>query len=95
MIQVRIFPKTKSAAQSGHANLGFWILEATGSIGSIRDLETAWNTTSDTLRQLRLEFQSLDDARTFADKHQLRYTIEDVKKASPRRRTYAENFRHV
>jgi hypothetical protein len=95
MIHARIFSTLKSAAQSGRAKEGHWILEVSGTPGSIRDLETAWNSTADTLRQITLKFDSLEDARAFADRHQLRYTIETTKSASPRRRTYAENFRHA
>ena len=95
MIHARIFSTLKSTAQSGRARQGHWTLEVNGTPGSIRDLETAWNSTSDTLRQIKLTFDSLEDARAFADRHQLRYVIETVKNASPRRRTYAENFRHA
>lgn len=95
MIHTRIFSTLKSAAQAGRAKQGQWILEVRGTPGSIRDLETAWNSTADTLRQITLKFHTLEDARVFVDRHQLRYTVEAPKAASPRRRTYAENFRHA
>ena len=95
MIHARIFSTLKSTAQAGRAKQGQWTLEVSGTPGSIRDLETAWNSTADTLRQIALKFNSLEEARAFADRHQLRYTIETTKSASPRRRTYAENFRHA
>ena len=95
MIHARIFSTTKSTAQSGKSIQGRWTLEVRGTPGSIRDLETAWNSTGDTLRQITLKFDSLQDARAFADRHQFRYTIETTKSASPRRRTYAENFRRA
>lgn len=95
MIHARIFATIKSAAQSGRARQGRWVLEVSGTPGSIRDLETAWNSTSDTLRQIKLTFNSLPEARSFADQRQLRYSIETTKNATPRRRTYAENFRHA
>ena len=95
MIHAQIFSTVKSSAQSGRAKQGQWTLEVSGTPGSIRDLETAWNSTSDTLRQITLKFDSLEDARAFADRHQLRYVIETTKRSSPKRRTYAENFRHA
>lgn len=95
MIHARIYTTLKSPAQAGRAKQGQWFLEIHGTPGSVRDMETAWNSTSDTLRQITLKFNTLEDARIFANNHQLRYTIETIKVASPRRRTYAENFRHA
>lgn len=95
MIKVKIYPSKKSTTQSGRTREGSWILDVESNPGSIRDLETAWNATSDTLRQIKLTFESLVAARAFADRHHLRYSITNLNTASPRRRTYAENFRHA
>ncbi len=93
MIRARIYATTKSAMQSGHACQGTWTLIVLGTPGSIRDLETAWNSTADTLRQIKLTFDSFAEAKAYADRHHLCYVVDDAKVASARRRTYAENFR--
>ncbi|MDP3371590.1 MAG: ETC complex I subunit [Candidatus Paracaedibacteraceae bacterium] len=95
MIYAKIYPTKKSPTQSGRARQAGWVLDVESNPGSIRDLETAWNATSDTLRQIKITFDSLISARTFADSHNLKYSIDAAHIASPRRRTYAENFRRA
>ncbi len=94
MIKARIIPAKKSVTQSGHTKKSDWMIEFVGSVGVARDNEAAWNATSDTFRQINLYFSSLDDAKQYAEKHHLNYTIENKNEANPRRRSYAENFKH-
>ncbi len=93
MIQAKIYQKNQPTTQAGRARLNEWVLEIQSQPGSIRDLETAWNATADTLRQIKLTFNSLMEAREFADNQNIRYSISTTHTAAPRRRTYAENFR--
>lgn len=95
MIHAKIYPTKNSPTQSGRSRQRKWILDVESTPGSIRDLETAWNATSDTLRQIKLTFDSLLSARAFADTHHLKYSIDTMHTPSPRRRTYAENFRRA
>ncbi len=93
MIRARIYSTAKTATQSGRAKQGVWTLEIQGTPGSIRDLQTTWNSTSDTLRQIKVTFTSFAEAKAYADRHQLFYIVDEAKSSRMRRRTYAENFR--
>jgi hypothetical protein len=92
MIRAHIFQSEKPATQSGKARKGKWTLEVRGTPGSIRDFETAWNASSNTLRQIRIEFDCLESAKSYADHHGLVADIDLPRQPSPRRRTYTDNF---
>ena len=91
-MQVRIFQPPKTAMQSGRANTRRWVLEFEPE--SPRQVEPlmGWTSSSDTKGQLRLWFDSKDEALAYAQKHGLMYTLEEPRKPTVRPKAYADNF---
>ena len=93
-MMARIFKPSKSAMQSGPAKTDMWVLEFdTNSSKKIEPL-MGWTGSSDTQGQVRLTFETKEEALAYVEKHGLAYTIteNDVRKPIVRKNGYGENF---
>lgn len=90
----RIFRPTKTAMQSGQAKTKEWVLEHEPQ--SARQVEPlmGWTSSSDTKAQVRLEFDSKDDAIAYAKRNGLAYRVLEPKTRKPIRKSYADNFKY-
>ena len=87
-----IYQKAKTAMQSGRAGKNVWILEMDTPHDCALDNTTGWIASRDTIKQVQLCFPDKESAIFYAKSRQLLYVVKDVMVASPRRRTYTENF---
>lgn len=89
----RIFKPAKSAMQSGYVRSKDWVLEH--EMTERREVEPlmGWTTSGDTGAQVRLFFDSKDEAIAYAEKHGLAYTISEPQPRKPVRKSYADNFK--
>jgi hypothetical protein len=94
MAQARIFRPTKTAMQSGRAQTGKWLLEYEPASRRTPDPLMGWASARDTLNQVRLRFDTLEEALAFAQKHALDYTVIEPQERSPKPKAYADNFRY-
>lgn len=90
---VRIYKPAKTAMQSGEARTKEWVLEFEPEAKSAPDPLMGWISSSDTKAQVRLEFDSKDEAVAFAVREGYAYTVVEPKPRKPIRKTYADNFR--
>ena len=83
----------KNAMQSGTANTRQWVLEFAAS--TPREIEPlmGWTSSSDTRRQVTLQFPSREDAIAYAERNGISYVIEEPKQRPVRPKSYADNFR--
>ena len=83
----------KSAMQSGVANTRQWVLEFAAS--TPREIEPlmGWTSSSDTRRQITLQFPSREDAIAYAERRGISYVVEEPKQRPVRPKSYADNFR--
>lgn len=89
----RIYRPAKSAMTSGRGNSRHWVLEFDPADRRQLDPVMGWTSSSDTRRQLRLRFDTQDEAVAYAQRHKLAYRLEPER---PRRRhlkAYADNFK--
>ena len=93
-MQVRIFRQTKSATQSGRANTGRWVLEFEPQAPREVEPLMGWTSSADTRAQVRLWFDSEEDAVAYARRHGLMYTVETPREHRVRPKAYADNFRY-
>lgn len=89
----RIFRPAPNAMQSGDGNSKRWLLvyeEATP-----REIEPLMGYTSsnDTETQLRLFFDSLEEAESYAQRAGIPYRVQPLHESSPKRTVYSDNFR--
>ncbi len=91
---VSICQQSRTATQSGRAASGSWILEFLESSGKTLDPLMGWTGSSDTQIQVKLKFDSKEDAISFAEKKGYEYYIIETKerKSVIRKNGYGENF---
>ncbi len=93
MERVRIYKPAKGATQSGLARTHGWTLEFEPRTPQERERLMGWTSSRDTLRQLRLRFDTLDEAVAYCRKNGLDYAVEAVHERHIKPKSYADNFR--
>ena len=91
-MQVRIFQPPKSAMQSGRAHMRRWLMEAEPAVAKAVDPVMGWTTSHDTCEQLRLWFDSKEDAVTYATRNGFMYSIEEPRRRQVAPKSYGDNF---
>jgi hypothetical protein len=88
----RIYRPAKNAMQSGKAKTKDWVLEYEPQAARRPDPLMGWIQTTDTDGQVRLSFETAEEAVAYAERHGLAFQISEPK--APRRiiKTYADNF---
>jgi hypothetical protein len=94
MALARIYQPAKTAMQSGRAQTRKWLLEYEPASRRDPDPLMGWSSAHDTLNEVRLRFDTLDEAVTFAKKHKLDYTLIEPQPRTPKAKSYADNFRY-
>ena len=77
--------------QSGTAKSDKWILEFKTQDPTKNPL-MGWESSSDTLSELKLEFSSKELAINYANKKKIDYEIIEPKKRKTVKKSYADNF---
>jgi hypothetical protein len=90
----RIFKPARTAMQSGEARTKEWVLEFAPASPRSADPLMGWTSSRDTQTQVRLEFDTKDEAIAYATREGLAYTVADPKPRKPIRKSYADNFRY-
>ncbi len=91
--RARIYQQPKTAMQSGRAGTESWVLDFEPSEAHRADPLMGWIGSADTRTQVRLRFDSRDEALAFADKLGLAYEAELPRTSRIRPKSYADNFR--
>jgi ETC complex I subunit conserved region len=94
MATARIFRPSKTAMQSGRAGTRRWVLEYEPATPRDPDPLMGWASARDTLNQVRLRFATLEEAKQFAEKKGLDYTVVEPQERSFKPKSYADNFRY-
>ncbi|MGO1117376.1 ETC complex I subunit [Rhodovibrionaceae bacterium A322] len=92
-MQARIFRTPKAATQSGRANSKRWTLEYEPNKAKSAEPLMGWTSSDDTMEQLRLRFDSKEEAVAFAQKKGLMYSVEEPAERKVAPKAYADNFR--
>jgi len=88
----KIYQAEPSAMTSGRATAGVWMLEYQSSQSRTIDPLTGNTRNSDTRAQLKLKFDSKEDAVSYAKANHLPHRVVDRPKTKRIPRSYAENF---
>jgi len=91
MKKAKIYIPTKNAMQSGLAKNNKWLLEFYTDNKKLNPL-MGWETSSDTLSEVKLEFLSKDAAINYAKKNNIEYDLIEPKKRKMVKKSYADNF---
>ena len=93
-MSARIFSPAKTAMQSGKAKTGHWILEFDPQMPRKIDPLMGYTTSGDMKSQIRLTFETKEEAIAYAEKNSLVYRIQEPKETKRRQISYADNFRY-
>ena len=92
-MSARIFRPTKSATQSGAGRTKRWHLVYTPATPRGVDPLMGWTSSDDMNSQIRLNFDSKEEAVAYAQRNGIDYTIEEPKAGTPRTIAYSDNFK--
>ncbi len=90
----RIYSPAKTAMQSGKAKTGQWILDFDPESPRKIDPLMGYTTSGDMKSQIRLSFDSKEEAIAYAEKHAIEFRVQEPKEPKRRQISYAENFRY-
>ena len=89
----RIYKPAKTAMQSGQAKTKAWALDF--DLAEPRTVEPlmGWTSSGDTRQQLRLRFDTKEEAVAYCERHGIAYQVFDAPPpAPPRVMSYSDNF---
>lgn len=89
----RIYMPPKSAMQSGRGRSQGWVLEFEPGERKRIDPLMGWHGSGDTQGQIRLHFETREQAVAYAEANGIPYDLEEPKPHRIRPKSYAENFR--
>lgn len=93
MTVARIIEEQRKTTQSGKARAGRWILEFERTQGQRPDPLTGWAGSGDTKTQVRIVFDTRDEALAFAERKGLEVHLVPAPPVKLKLQAYADNFR--
>ncbi|WP_415295836.1 ETC complex I subunit [Candidatus Pelagibacter sp. Uisw_113] len=91
MKKAKIYIPTKNSMQSGLGKSDKWLIEFETEDTGINPL-MGWETSSNTLSELNLEFSSKELAIEYAKKNKIDFEIIEPQKRKTVKKSYADNF---
>jgi hypothetical protein len=78
--------------QSGHAKTKDWVLDYEPEEPRVVESLMGWTSSGDMKSQLRLTFDSQDEAVAYCERHGIPYQVFEAKQPARRGLSYADNF---
>tara|TARA_B100001750_G_scaffold168236_1_gene136668 strand:+ start:643 stop:924 length:282 start_codon:yes stop_codon:yes gene_type:complete len=91
MKKAKIYKPTKTAMQSGLRNTKNWLLEFDTLNTGINPL-MGWETSKDTMSEVKLEFKTKDQAINYAKKNNISFYVVEPQKKKIIKKSYSDNF---
>ena len=88
----RIYKPAKNAMQSGRANTKDWVLEFEPATARKPDPLMGWTSSTDMNGQVRLLFETSDEAVDYAQRHGIAFEVLSAPEHKRIVRAYADNF---
>jgi hypothetical protein len=89
----RLYKQSKPAGQSGLAGTRCWVLEYGQGAPRRQDSLMGWTGSTDARSQIRLAFDTLDEALAYAKREQIAVEVEKPTERLRRPKVYADNFK--
>jgi hypothetical protein len=90
---VRIYQPPKNAMQSGRFNTQKWVVEFEPDSARTVDPLMGWISGRDTRRQVKLRFETKDEALAYAQRNGFTVQLEEPHARKFKPKSYADNFR--
>ena len=94
-MKAKIYQPARTAMQSGYANVQHWIVEYEPEEAKKVDTLMGWAGSGDMRGQLRLKFETKDEAIAYAERNALSYNIAEpnIRRVIPK--SYSDNFKYT
>ncbi len=89
----RIHSPAKSAMQSGSARVKRWLLEFEPETPREVSPLMGYTSSSDMNSQVKIGFETLEEAVAYAEKNGIAYRVEEPKQATRKTAIYSDNFK--
>ncbi|MGB7405048.1 MAG: NADH dehydrogenase ubiquinone Fe-S protein 4, partial [Pacificimonas sp.] len=89
----KIYQRPQSAMTSGKARNDEWILQYDPADRQVADPMTGWAGSQDTRRQLKMRFDSREDAVSYAERNGIDARVEEPPVHRLKLQAYSDNFR--
>jgi hypothetical protein len=90
----RIYMPARNAMQSGRAKKEDWILEYEPATPREIDPLMGWTSSNDTLSQVRLFFETKDEAIEYAQQNGIPFRVFEPNPRGLVKKSYADNFKY-
>jgi len=90
----RIYKPAQTAMQSGPARTKEWVLEYEPETPREIDPLMGWTSSRDMHSQIKLSFDSKEEAMAYAERAGIAYRLDEPTPRSLVRKSYADNFRY-
>jgi len=88
----RIYKPARNAMQSGTARTKAWVLDYEPEEPRVVEPLMGWTSTGDMTHQIRLSFDSKEEAIAYCKRHGIAYQVFEAKEAARQTIAYADNF---
>ncbi|MBV9558693.1 MAG: ETC complex I subunit [Pseudolabrys sp.] len=88
----RIYRPAKTAMQSGNANTKEWVVDFEPEEARTVEPLMGWTSSGDMRQQLRLRFDTKEEAVAYCERHGITYQLFESKDPARRTISYADNF---
>ena len=91
MKRAKIYKPSKTSMQSGRRNTKKWLLEFDSLDNGINQF-MGWETSKDTMSEIRLGFSTKEQAINYAKKNNINYYLIDSNERKLIKKSYSDNF---
>jgi ETC complex I subunit conserved region len=91
----RISRPAKTAMQSGSAKSDRWLLEHEAESDRSVEPLMGWTSSSDMKSQIKLWFDTKEDAVAYATRNGIAYHVEEPREATRKAVSYSDNFKYT
>ena len=88
----KIYRPARNAMQSGKAKSDLWLLEYEPELRQTADPLMGWTSSADMKQQVRLRFDSKEEAVVYCEKHAIPYRVMPEKNMARQTIAYSDNF---
>ena len=89
----RIYRPSRNVMQSGQGKTRQWVLVHEQTAPREIDPLMGYTTSGDTRQQVRLSFDTLEEAEAYAQRNGIAYSVQPAHEVTPKRQSYPDNFR--
>jgi hypothetical protein len=89
----RIYRPSPNAMQSGRGKSKNWVLVHEPAVAREIEPLMGYTASTDMLAQIRLSFDTLEEAERYARDNGIPYTVQPTHTPTPKRASYPDNFR--